>query len=153
MTVFRIERRKYLEHTLLGLGAKQSKGFRWNSFGVALVYAAESRALATLEIAVHLDIATDLPRDRIMVEVHIPNSVFIQRLSREELPVGWNAKPPTAATQWIGDEFAKRGEAAVLKVPSAVISQEYNYLINPLHSDAKLIRVDKHYPFQLDERL
>lgn len=153
MTVFRIERRKYLEHTLLGLGAKQSRGFRWNSFGTALVYAGESRALAILEIAVHLDIAADLPTDRVMVEIHVPDSVFIQRLSRKELPEGWNAKPPTTTTQWIGDEFVKRGEAAILKIPSAIISQEYNYLINPLHSDAKMLRVDKHYPFQLDERL
>ena len=75
MIVFRIERRKYLSATLMGIGASKSSGFRWNSLHNRMVYTAESRALATLEVAVHLDLNEDLPSDRMMVEIDIPDEV------------------------------------------------------------------------------
>lgn len=64
MKVFRIDRKKYLDSTLSGIGASRATGFRWNSLNTRLVYTAESRALAILEVAVHLDLAEDLPKDR-----------------------------------------------------------------------------------------
>ena len=75
MIVFRIEREKYLKTTLHGIGASLSIGFRWNSINTKLVYTAESRALATLEVAVHLDLSEDLPNDRYFVEIEILMSI------------------------------------------------------------------------------
>lgn len=72
MKVFRIEREKYLSTTLKGIGAALSEGFRWNSANTNLVYTAESRALATLEIAVHLDLTSDLPTIAFMLNYLFP---------------------------------------------------------------------------------
>ena len=105
MKVFRIEREKYLSTTLKGIGAALSEGFRWNSANTNLVYTAESRALATLEIAVHLDLTSDLPTDRFYVELFIPDEIEILDLPLESLPEGWDSKPPLLETQFIGDDF------------------------------------------------
>lgn len=141
MRVFRIERECYLESTLQGMGAALSKGFRWNSYNTRLVYTAETRALATLEISVHLDLSEDLPSDRYYVEIDIPNDIVIQEVAVTDLPEDWDAKPPIITTQVIGDDFVFYGDSAVLKVPSSIVPFEYNYLINPLHIDAKRIKV------------
>lgn len=153
MKVFRIEREKYLAQTLSGHGASLSKGFRWNGLHTKLVYTAESRALATLEVSVHLDLREDLPSDRYYVEIEIPDEIPIQEVRIEDLPMGWDAKPPGTTTQTIGDDFVRANEAAVLKVPSSIIPQEFNYLINPQHPDASKIQVTDKSPMRFDERM
>jgi len=152
MKVFRIEREKYLETTLEGIGAALTEGYRWNSLSTYLVYTAESRALATLEVAVHLDLTEDLPLDRLYVEIEIPDELPILELREEDLPADWDSKPPRLETQFIGDDFVKGKEAAVLKVPSCIVHQEFNYLINPNHPDAKRIIVVSTAPFNFDSR-
>lgn len=152
MIVYRIEREKYLDTTLQGNGAALTEGYRWNSLGTHLVYTAESRALATLEVSVHLDLSEDLPTDRHYVEIDIPNKIVILELRIEDLPENWDSKPPTLETQYIGDDFARDQNAAVLKVPSSIVSAEYNYLINPNHPDATEIKVVSNNPLSFDER-
>ncbi len=152
MRVFRIEREKYLKTTLTGIGASMSKGFRWNSLNTRIVYTADSRALATLEIAVHLDLSEDLPIDRFYVEIDIPDTLTIQEVKMEDLPDDLNSKPPSLTTQTIGDDFVFENEAAILKVPSSVVPQECNYLINPNHPDARKIKVITKTPFIFDQR-
>ena len=152
MKVFRIEREKYLEVTLKGFGAAATEGYRWNSLNTYLVYTAESRALAMLEVAVHLDITEDLPTDRFYVEIEIPDDVEQLELSIDELPINWDAKPPIIDTQFIGDDFVLQKSAAVLKVPSAIIPQEFNYLINPNHTDASKIKVVSIQKLAFDKR-
>lgn len=153
MRVFRVEREKYLETTLEGIGAALADGYRWNSLNTFLVYTEESRALATLEVSVHLDLNEDLPTDRYYVEIDIPNDITISELKIEELPDGWDSKPPLLETQFIGDDFVKEKSAAILKVPSSIVQQEFNYLINPNHPDAARISVVSTFPFKFDERL
>jgi len=153
MRVFRIEREKYLETTLKGIGAALSDGFRWNSRNTHLVYTSESRALATLEVAVHLDISEDLPTDRYYVEIDIPEDIIIFELSTDNLPDNWDSKPPIPATQYIGDDFVQQNIGAVLKVPSCIVFPEYNYLINPYHPDAKKIKVTSTQRMSFDQRI
>lgn len=153
MRVYRIEREKYLETTLTGTGAAMTEGYRWNSLNTYLVYTAESRALAMLEVSVHLDLSEDLPADRHYVEIEIPDDVEILELGEADLPDNWNAKPPALETQYIGDDFVLQNEAAVLKVPSAIVAREYNYLINPKHPDAKRITVISVESLIFDSRL
>lgn len=141
MRVYRFEREKLLETTLEGVGAASTEGYRWNSLNTYLVYTSESRALATLEVSVHLDFSEDLPMDRYYVEIDIPNDVEIQELRIQDLPANWDIKPPSLVTQYIGDDFVKNNEAAVLKVPSSIVPPEHNYLINPNHPEAKKITV------------
>ena len=153
MKVYRVEREKYLETTLTGIGASMAKGYRWNSLNTKLVYTAESRALATLEVSVHLDLSEDLPIDRFYVEIEIPNDILMLEVKIEDLPNDWDAKPPTINTQTIGDDFVFQNEAAILKVPSSIVPQEFNYLINPTHPDAKRIKVLNKILMQFDSRL
>ena len=153
MRVYRIEREKYLDTTLQGIGASTCEGYRWNSLNTRLVYTAESRALATLEVSVHLDLNEDLPSDRFYVEIEIPDDIKILEVSVADLPEGWNSKPPILITQTIGDDFVKYNEAAVLKVPSSIVPQEYNYLINPQHLDAKSFRVVSTTTMNFDSRM
>ena len=152
MRVYRIEREKYLATKLKGIGAALTEGFRWNSLNTYLVCTAESRALATLEVSVHLDLSEDLPSDRYYVEVDIPDEVEILELRTEDLPEDWDAKPPILETQFIGDDFVKENSAVVLKVPSCIIPSEFNYLINPNHPDAKKITVISKAPLTFDPR-
>jgi RES domain-containing protein len=128
MKVFRIEREKYLKTTLERIGAALTEGYRWNSLSTYLVYTAESRALATLEVSVHLDLTEDLPTDRYFVEIDIPDDITMLELETEDLPDRWDSKPPILETQFIGDDFVKEKNAAVLKVPSSIVPLEFNYL-------------------------
>jgi len=152
MRVFRIEREKYLKTTLRGVGAALTEGYRWNSLNTYLVYTAESRALAILEISVHLDLSEDLPNDRFYVEIDIPDEVEILELSFENLPENWESKPPIIETKYIGDDFVTQMNAAVLKVPSCIVPPEFNYLINPNHSDSKKIKVISTQRLKFDDR-
>lgn len=153
MRVFRIDREKHLKTTLQGIGAALTEGYRWNSLNTFLVYTADSRALATLEIFVHLDLSEDLPTDRHYVEIDIPDDVSIIEMTDEDLPENWDAKPPILETQFIGDDFVKSNSAAVLKVRSSIVPPEFNYLINPLHPDAKKISIVSVIPLKFDERI
>lgn len=152
MKVFRIEREKHLDKTLKGIGAALTEGYRWNSLNTYLVYTAESRALATLEVSVHLDLSEDLPTDRFYVEIDIPDEIEILELKTEDLPENWDAKPPILETQYIGDDFVRENSAAVLKVPSSIILSEFNYLINPHHSESGKISVISKTPLTFDNR-
>lgn len=153
MKVFRIERKKYLADTLKGIGAALTDGFRWNSLNTHLVYTAESRALTILEMSVHLDLNEDFPTDRFYVEIDIPEEVDLLELKIEDLPKNWDAKPLGLETQYIGDDFVLQNEAAVLKVPSSIVPLEYNYLINPHHSQANKITVGTKQVLTFDQRL
>jgi len=153
MVVFRIEREKYLETTLTGIGASMTDGYRWNSLNTKIVFASETRALATLEVSVHLDLSEDLPNDRYFVEIEIPDDITILEVQLQDLPDSWDAKPPSSSAQTIGDDFVLYNEAAILKVPSSIIPQEFNYLLNPNHKDASRIKVVSKAKMRFDSRL
>ena len=153
MIVFRIEREKYLDTALSGIGASISEGYRWNSLNTRIVYTADTRALATLEISVHLDLSEDLPNDRYYVEIEIPDEIDIQEVTLEDLPDDWNSKPPTLTTQTIGDDFVNYNDSAILKVPSSIVPQEFNYLINPSHPDSSKIKILGVSKMMFDSRL
>ncbi|PZX10092.1 RES domain-containing protein [Breznakibacter xylanolyticus] len=152
MRVIRDEREKYLNTTLKGIGSALTKGYRWNSLHTYLVYTAESRSLAMLEVSVHLDLSEDLPNDRYFVEIDIPDELIMLELRIEDLPKHWDSKPPILATQFIGDDFVNGKNSVVLKVPSSIVPQEYNYLINPNHPDAAKINVISITPFKFADR-
>ena len=152
MRVFRIEREQYLDTTLAGIGAANTEGYRWNSLNTFLVYTAESRALATLEISVHIDLHEDLPTDRFYVEIDIPDDIEILILDNNDLPDNWDAKPPGLETQYIGDDFVKANDTSILKVPSSIVTPEFNYLINPGHPDSARIKVVSTQRLQFDQR-
>jgi len=153
MRVFRIERMRYCTDALRGIGSALSGGFRWNSLHTCMVYTSESRSLAMLEVCVHLNINQELPSDRYLMEIDIPGKLVIENHTPDSLPVGWNDLPPRKVSQQFGDDFIRRAETAVMRVPSCIVPNEFNFLINPTHPDARKIKVVESKPFSFDRRL
>lgn len=150
MIVFRLSKSKHSKD-LSGKGAEKFGG-RWNSKGVALLYTSDSRALCTTEIAVHTPLG-NIPLDYEIILINIPDNIIIPELEISELPKDWKSIPHSHSTQEIGDQFVDAGKFLALKVPSAVVQGEFNYLINPDHADFKSISIEKIEPFSFDERL
>jgi RES domain-containing protein len=148
MNVYRIARSIYAED-LSGTGARMVGG-RWNSKGIALLYTAESRALAAMELAVRVNFSRK-PKDLVMITIAISKDAKI--IVPDTLPEDWHQFPHRALTRQIGDNFVLEGKALILKVPSAVVKGDYNYLINPLHLSFKNIRILHTTSFDFDERL
>lgn len=125
---------------------------RWNSNGHFVVYTAGNRALACLENMVHRRSigADDLFR---VTLIAVPDDLKIKKIDKKELPADWQEYERYAFCQLIGDTWLKENTTAVLRVPSAIIPEEFNYLINPRHPDFNRIKVHSTEPFGFDERL
>jgi len=150
MEAYRLSREKFAT-VLSGKGAAL-KGARWNSIGVELIYTATNRSLAMAEVAVHLSLAT-LPSDYVIMQLHIPDDVSLQKINTVTLPPNWNAFPHPPETQAIGDAFIYNNEYCVLQIPSAVTQGDYNLLINPNHADFKRIKIISTEKFTFDQRM
>jgi RES domain-containing protein len=150
MIVYRLAKTAY-SHDLSGKGAEKAGG-RWNSRGVAMVYTSESRALCTVEIAVHTPLGI-LPKDYHLITIKIPDGIKIYEILPNELPADWDSIPHSGKTQLLGDAFVKKNEFAVMKAPSAVVQGDSNYLINPNHKDAGKIQILNVEPFIFDQRM
>ena len=154
-TVWRIgtDTPAYQAHDLSGAGAKATGG-RWNPAGVALVYASLSRALACLETMVHFN-AGGLPLNRYLVAVTVPDAVWARArtVRPEDLPVGWDAAPAGQVSLGFGAAWARGGASALLVVPSAIVPEEFNLLINPAHKDAAAVTAAKLRRWVYDPRL
>ena len=150
MEVFRLGRKKHsLE--LSGKGASICGG-RWNSKGTEIIYTAQSRALAMAEVVVHLSLSA-LPNDFMMIRIEVPKNVAVKELDFKQLQNDWNIFPQSFTTQILGDEFIKENQFCVLKVPSAVVKGDFNYLINPYHPDFKKIKIIDCDEFPFDKRI
>ncbi len=138
---------------LTGAGAKATGG-RWNEPGAALVYASETRALACLETVVHLK-AFGLPLNRYLVEIAIPDDVWVaaQVEAAADLPVGWEAEPAARASIQFGTRWIRSLSSALLVVPSVIVPEETNVLINPAHADSRRITASKVRRWLYDPRL
>lgn len=150
MIVYRIDRIKRRNNLLTGIGAEKIGG-RWNEIGTRAIYTSQHISLAYLEVVMHLDITEDLPSDRILVHIEIPDEVFIYEFKK--LPKNWNTFPYNSKTQEIFTKFVEENKAAVLKIPSAIVKDEFNYILNPLHKDFHKISVSKVQKFAFDSRL
>ena len=150
MIVYRLCKRVY-SYDLSGRGAEASGG-RWNGKGTAMVYTSASRALCMVEIMVHIP-AGIIPKDYYLVSISIPDIIRVLTLDPKDLPNNWNKNPIPASTQKLGNAFIAAQEALVLKVPSAIVQDEWNYLINPLHQDFKEVKIVATEPFAFDGRL
>ncbi len=147
MIVYRLSKRMYA-NDLSGKGA-EIVGGRWNSKGVAMLYTAQSIALCVAEIAVHVPLGI-LPIDYCLVHIDIPDDSMAEV---KKLPVAWNIFPHPDDTQKLGDTFIFDAKKLVLKVPSAAVQGEFNYLLNPRHPDFNKVKVHIIEKFSFDERL
>lgn len=137
MLVYRIGRTKHA-NDLSGEGAKINGG-RWNHKNVPCVYTSESRALSLLEYTVNINIE-DIPRALSITTIEIPDSEILS-IKIESLPGDWRQTPTLTSTKDFGTRVLKEAKKLVLKIPSSVITEEYNYILNPAHPTSKLLKI------------
>lgn len=118
---------------------------------MAVIYTAESLSLAILEFFVHLN-PNDTP-DLVTIAADAPERVKIERVDSHSLPSGWRATPAPPELADIGTAWVKKMSTAILAVPSAIVPNETNYLLNPRHDDFAKIRVAAPERFSFDPRL
>jgi RES domain-containing protein len=148
LACWRIVQERFSSEAFTGEGARLYGG-RWNSPGRAVVYAAGSRALTVLEMLVHLDGPQLLDR-YVIYEVEVPESLVAEVTA---LPRDWRDDPVPRSTQLMGDEWLRSASSAVLRVPSVLIPEEHNYLLNPRHPEFAKIRISGPEKFVFDSRL
>lgn len=150
ITVWRLASKRRASTLWIGEGAFR-RGARWSPPGVRTVYCAESRALAALEVLVHVEEVGDfVAQDWVIASVPIPTELIEQP---QKLPADWRVYPYGPSTQKFGAEWIRSGRSAALRVPSAVVLGEFNYLLNPQHPDFPKLQLGKPGPFQFDPRL
>ena len=125
---------------------------RWHTQGRAVVYFAETPAGALGETLVHLELdPAHLPKSYRLLKADAPDELGMQTIARADLPSGWinNA----TATRTVGDEWLASGGSALLRVPSVIVPDTYNVLLNPEHADAAKVKVLWHAEYPWDARL
>lgn len=150
LEAWRVTKAAYARTAFDGEGARRAGG-RFNSKGTAVVYAADSLALALLEVAVHLPSYHGL-RGRVAFRLTFEASI-VNTLTESDLPADWRSMPPARATQQLGDAWVREGQSAVLRVPSVVVPGAYNLVLNPAHEDFSRIEIEEPFPVPIDERL
>lgn len=132
-----VEAPTYAANDLTGEGAKRSGG-RWNRVGTPMVYSSQNIALAALETLAHLRTAK-LPFNRYLVRIDCADEVWATRTILDPLPTGWDAIPIGLASQSAGEAWVRSANSALLLVPSVIVPDEFNVLINPEHPDASSV--------------
>jgi RES domain-containing protein len=148
MIVYRITNSHYKDD-ISGSGAKL-RGARWNMPGTSMLYTAENISLSALEILVHIGL-DDIKNFYHLLAIFIPDDADIKEINADKLKPRWYEDEDYTA--FMGTEFIKNSNNLILKVPSAIIDEEHNFLINPNHQDFKKIKIKKSKPFIFDERL
>ena len=152
VSVWRIatESPAYPANDTRGTGAKMTGG-RWNSPGVPLLYCASSVSLAVLETLSHLQ-TSDLPFNRCVVRIDIPDELWLNRLRLTPLPGAWNVVPHGISSALAGDAWAASLSSTLLEVPSVIVPEEINILINPQHPDCAHITATTVRRWEYDPR-
>jgi len=153
ITAWRLVSKKHLTDAFTGEGARLGGG-RWNHTGTPVVYVSETQSLAILEIFVHftrMDIK--LSRSLFVIPVEIPDSIKIVHVSPKDLKPDWRSSPPPDSTRNLGTQWVKKGASAILRVPSTIIPEEHNLVINPKHTDFVKIKIGSPKRIELDRRM
>ncbi len=149
MQAWRIVKTRHSGEAFSGEGAYRYGG-RWNTAGTRVVYVSSTLALAALEILVHLPTRRTLSFSTFRLSF---DDRLIELLKMDDLPLNWRAEPPDRDTQMIGDEWVREARSAVLGVPSTIIPEETNFLLNPAHVDYAQIVIGPSRPFAFRDSL
>lgn len=149
MRVYRLSAPKHAKTSLSGEGARLFGG-RWNPRGLAMVYTSEHLSLAVLENLVHLE-AAQLRPARTALTIDVPDRE-VEVLAPSELPRNWRAARSQRLLQNLGKAWLTERRSLALKVPSAVIPQEHNVLLNPSHPKHAKLSIEAQEPFSFDPR-
>jgi RES domain-containing protein len=147
---WRIVKKRHVQSAFDGEGARQYGG-RWNSPGTAVIYASQSRALCLLEVLA--GIRSVKPIDAyLIIPIRFDDSLLTQ-VEPDDLPAEWRQSLPPPWTQRIGDRWAEEQGSVILRVPSSIVPDEYNYLINPAHPDFARVEIGTPEELSIDSRL
>lgn len=149
LEAWRLVKEKQAATAFSGEGAAKTGG-RWNSRGIAVVYASATRSLAALETLVHLNPPVLFNYRILRIEF---GEGLVERLEPVALPSDWKMEPPPLSTRQLGDDWARSSRSAILAVPSVIIPDETNYLLNPTHPDFRKIAIGQPADFAFDPRL
>lgn len=150
MEVYRLTRRKFAGKNPFDGEGSFLFGGRWSSIGTRVCYAATHRSLAILEYRAHIDQAF-MPDDLVIATLEIPDEIVIT--PTPALPEGWREYPAPASLRRIGDRFIAEAKGVVMLVPSVLVPQENNVMLNPLHPHARRMhRQRRLLPFAYDPR-
>jgi len=150
MIVYRLSREKYASD-LMGTGVRINGG-RWNSRGKSALYTAQNISLAKLEVTVHLNLDL-IPDDYCLITIEFPNEAEIKTIKVDELSLDWDTNPLSNSTQVIGDNFLNENKYLAFKVPSSIVHQEYNFIINPNYPSFSKVKIIKIEHFTFEDRL
>lgn len=125
---------------------------RWNPNDIEVIYTASSRSLACLENVVHRS-QLGLSQLFNVMTIEIDDRIKKERIQPTDLPADWKSFYQMPFTQGIGEKWIKAGKSALLQVPSSIIDEETNYLINPHHPDFGKMKLIKSVPFIFDPRI
>lgn len=149
-SAWRIVKARYAATAFDGEGARRSGG-RWNSPGTRVVYTSSTISLALLEMLVNLGESSVLA-GYVLIESRF-DAALVLTLPRAALPANWQKKPVPAEARAVGDQWVQQSRSAILMVPSVVVPQESNYLLNPLHPKFAAVKISAPVPFPFDARL
>ena len=148
LTAHRLVVKKFAADAFTGKGARLWGG-RWNPPGIGVVYTSGTLSLASLEFLAHFETGSDLP-DLVSYRL-VFDEKLVTRISKP--PVDWRHTPSPSSTQLLGKTWCDNARSAVLRVPSAIIPSEDNFILNPAHPDFKAITIESPVPFSIDPRL
>jgi RES domain-containing protein len=148
MKLYRISLCKYIDD-LTGTGAEITGG-RWNSKGIRVLYTAQSASLAMLEVVARIN-NTVVEAPYCMIVLEVPND-SIKEFKSTELTNTWDNFPAEEQTRLAGDKFVNEQKALLLKVPSIIVPEEHNYIINPAHNRFTDIKVVSKRNISFDKR-
>lgn len=149
-TVWRILKARHAAHAFDGEGARLHGG-RWNPIGRRAVYCAESRALALLEVLVHLGEVGPLA-GYVALGVDL-DPKLVERVEEGALPRGWWSAVAPMELQVLGAEWLASRRTPWLSVPSAILPAERIYVLNPEHERARELAPSPPEPLRVDPRL
>src|SRR5438128_4887832 len=149
LSAWRLTKTKLLASAWDGQGARKSGG-RWNSVGIAVVYTSGTLSLALVEVLVHLPSGILPAYSAVRVDF---DESMVTAVQPADLPAHWRDHPPPPETRAMGDRWVAEGNRAVLRVPSVVVPNEFNYVLNPSHAGFADISIGDPMPFPFDPRL
>lgn len=150
MFVYRISNKKY--SALNGQGGLYGRG-RWHQKGNLIVYTSEHASLAAWEKLVHVTSLENMPENLLLIKIEIPGKSKIQTVPQSILVDGWDGFPFVSETIDFGTSFLRSRHFLALKVPSVVIPEEFNIILNPNHPDFSDCKIISKVPFLFDKRI
>lgn len=149
MFLYRLSKEQYIRD-LSGEGARLYGG-RWNRKGTAILYTSEHCSLALLELMVHTP-HNLLPEEMSLLKLFVPDELTIVTIDKQQLPTNWRQYPAPTSMGEIGTKWIDKNEAVGLKVPSVLVPDEWNILLNPASQNYSRVKIQSVEAFQINSR-